>query len=48
MKKIKKKIRQYRSNQGRSPEKMEESYKVMFISIVMIIIIVITCILTLN
>ena len=48
MKKIKKKIRQYRSNQGRSPEKMEESYKVMFISIAMIIIIVITCILTLN
>ncbi len=48
MKKIKKKIRQYRSNQGRSPNKMEESYKVMFISIVMIIIIVITCILTLN
>lgn len=48
MKKIKKKIRQYRSNQGRSPEKMEESYKVMFISVVMIIIIVITCILTLN
>jgi hypothetical protein len=48
MKKIKKKIRQYRSNQGRSPKKMEESYKVMFISIVMIIIIVITCILTLN
>jgi hypothetical protein len=48
MKKIKKKIRQYRSNQGRSPNKMEESYKVIFISIVMIIIIVITCILTLN
>ena len=48
MKKIKKKIRQYRSNQGRSPKKMEESYKVIFISIVMIIIIVITCILTLN
>ena len=48
MKKIKKKIRQYISNQGRSPKKMEESYKVMFISIVMIIIIVITCILTLN
>ena len=48
MKKIKKKIRQYRSNQGRSPNKMEESYKVMFISIVMMIIIVITCILTLN
>ncbi len=48
MKKIKKKIRQYRSNQGRSPKKMEESYKVMAISIVMIIIIVITCILTLN
>jgi hypothetical protein len=46
MKKIKKKIRQYRSNQGRSPEKMEESYKVMFISIVMILII--TCILILK
>ena len=48
MKKIKKKIRQYRSNQGRSPNKMEESYKVMFISIIMIIITIITCILTLN
>ena len=48
MKKIKKKIRQYRSNQGRSPKKMQESYKVMFISIIMIIITIITCILTLN
>jgi hypothetical protein len=46
MKKIKKKIRQYRSNQGRSPEKMAESYKVMFIAVVMLVII--TCILILN
>ena len=27
-----KKVRQYRSNQGRSPENMESSYKVMAIS----------------
>jgi hypothetical protein len=27
------KKRQYRSNQGRSPEKMENNYKVMFFSI---------------
>ena len=27
-----KKVRQYRSNQGRSPERMESSYKVMAIS----------------
>lgn len=46
MKKIKKKIRQYRSNQGRSPKKMEESYKVIFISIV--IILIITCVLILK
>lgn len=28
-----KKIRQYRSNQGRSPKKMEETYKLLAISI---------------
>lgn len=42
-----KKVRQYRSNQGRSPKKMEESYKVIFISFVMIIVLFI-CILILN
>jgi len=30
---LEKKVRQYRSNQGRSPEKMENNYKVMFFSI---------------
>jgi len=30
---MKKKFRQYRSNQGRSPDKMEEKYKVACISI---------------
>lgn len=28
-----KKFRQYRSNQGRSPEKMEETYKLLAITI---------------
>lgn len=42
-----KKVRQYRSNQGRSPKKMAESYKVIFISFV-IIILIFTCMLILN
>jgi hypothetical protein len=33
-----KKVRQYRSNQGRSPENMESSYKVMAISMGAIVI----------
>ena len=31
---IKKKVRQYRSNQGRSPEKTEANYKVIGISFI--------------
>ena len=42
-----KKVRQYRSNQGRSPKKMAESYKVIFMSFV-IIILIFTCMLILN
>lgn len=42
-----KKVRQYRSNQGRSPKKTSESYKVVFISFV-ILILIIACMLILN
>jgi len=33
------KFRQYRSNQGRSPERMESSYKIMGIAIVGLVLI---------
>lgn len=42
-----KKFRQYRSNQGRNPEKMKYSYVVVLIGIVGIIL-VISCILILK
>ena len=41
MEKKVKKVRQYRSNQGRSPEKVEANYKVLTYSILGILIIAI-------
>jgi hypothetical protein len=41
MEKKVKKVRQYRSNQGRSPEKVEASYKVLTYSVLGILIIAI-------
>lgn len=38
-----KKQRQYRSNQGRSPEKVEEIYQVIKIAFVLLAITIISC-----
>ena len=38
-----KKQRQYRSNQGRSPEKVKETYQVIKIAFVLFVISVISC-----
>jgi hypothetical protein len=40
------KIRQYRSNQGRSPERMEVSYKVFVWTVSMVIILIIILVIT--
>ena len=37
----KKKVRQYRSNQGRSPEQMESNYKVMAYGCITLLVVII-------
>lgn len=37
-----KKFRQYRSNQGRSPERMESSYKIMAIALIALLATILT------
>jgi hypothetical protein len=39
--KTKKKVRQYRSNQGRSPQQMESNYKVMAYGCITLLVVII-------